>query len=176
MSDPARTRPDPSYRRFFSIGENGEEIEEFGWGEEEEVPEVFGPEDVRVDVTIRITTGEGSIDEQTRTLTLPGLLNPSQLESSEATVAEAIGTELVEPIRARMRAELFSRANRLPTSWLEGDPELVDWYDTIRRAGIRTQRVDDKVQWSRIACGGRSLSDLLSEAAESDFIRSLSKL
>lgn len=128
------------------------------WSREEKEEEEFGLQDVKVEVTIRFTTGIGGMDEMTQTMSLPGLLKPENLESSEARVAEAIGLELIEPIRARMRAEILCHFGQLPEPWLEDDPILIDWYKHIKLSGTRRGRMEDMAQWFRMIQGSRALS------------------
>lgn len=115
-----------------------------------------GPDDVRVEISVRITTGSGSLGKVEIDTILPALLARHRLESSETEVASLIGSGLIGPLRACLRAELFRRHHSLPTAWLDGIPGLADWYELLThllsRQGLRLDQ-----QWGA-AVGGEPLT------------------
>lgn len=136
---------------------------------EPEPPPPVGPLDLRVEVSIRFSNGDSGLGEVVKDLVIRDLFAREKLPSSEAEVAELTGREIIEPIRALIRAELFSRHQILPCDWLENDLELVDWYAHCRRAMPTKARLDDKLQWSRIGLRGRTIEQALAEVmAEAD--------
>ncbi len=100
-----------------------------------------GPDDVRVEISVRITTGSSSLGKVEIDTILPALLACHRLESSETEVASLIGTRLIGPLRACLRTELFRRHQSLPAAWLDGIPGLADWYELLAhllsRQGLR---------------------------------------
>ncbi|MCB1091041.1 MAG: hypothetical protein KDL87_05900 [Verrucomicrobiae bacterium] len=132
---------------------------------EPESPPPLTSEDLEIAVTIRISNGDGVLEEWNTTELLRALLSQAGLPGSESRVADLIGREVVEPIRALVRAELCHRFGDLPEAWLEGDPELIDWYEQCRRSAGRDHRVHDKLQWSRIHRPKGPMKDWLEEVS-----------
>jgi hypothetical protein len=124
-------------------------------------PPPLKPEDLQIDVTVRFSTGSGVLDEVTSSTVLRDLLNRKRLAHSEAAVADAMGRQVIEPIRALVRAELFDRFNQLTDDWLEGDPKLVEWYELCRHSRSREGRIQDLLQWARIGRQGKTMEELI---------------
>lgn len=133
---------------------------------EPQLPPPLGSRDLQIEVSIRFSTGDGLLDEIVKTLDLRGLFAEERLRSSEAEVADLTGREIIEPIRALVRAELFARFQTLPCAWVERDLELVDWYERCTRSYPGKHRLDDKQQWSRIGLQGKTIEEALAKVME----------